>query len=1000
MMKTYLVCLIYLAQILNASSQQVTRLVGAGLGGAVYKLESNEAVTLKQFTKPQEALDNELILSNGKFWGTTSWGGMFSKGVIFSINPDGTGYTKVHEFNGTTGALPLGGLVEHGGKLWGLAREGGSNGTGVLYSLNTDGSGYEVAHHFAGTDGFSPASKLTVSGTELWGTAQAGGGAGLGTIFSFEPGGSFQVRHSFSQAEGNFPLAPLLSSNSRIWGTTLIGGDNFAGNVFSIKPDGTDFRVDYQFDYITGNNPIGGLIESNGRLWGTTSGGGPGGTGTIFSVDITGGDFSIAHGFTFDPGDLGSPRGNLLAQGGKLWGTTSSGGANGFGYIYSVDEDGQNFTNHYDFKLTGFDGRYPWCGLVENNGRFWGAAAAGGETGNGILFSIMSDGTDYQVEHNFSDAEVTGWIPNSNFYDNGDKIIGTTQSGGILGFGLIYSMNKDGSEFSILHQFDNNNGAAPTALTRYADKLWGTTLGGGSENKGTIFTTSLDGTNFEKRYDFDGTEGARPVGQLIVSDEMLWGVTTDGNAGAGNVFSVDPLTGIVTDTYGFLPATGVDPFAGLTVANNKFWGMAWGSTLGYGVVYRTDLDGTNYEVVHAFSLEEGGNLRGPLLSAEGKIWGTSPEGRILFSIDEDGTNYAVRHTFDKTPVGGLTFFEGKIMGVVDNFSTPTVFSINTDGTEYDEPIGLIFSQVLNRDDGGALTPILFCEPNIPPGTPSIVAPMNNSTVAYDSQNRIEIDTDPDDLLDNDGDEVTKFVELWDQSQSTKILEKSAANDQPIFLLKAELQPHTTYTLKAKATDGKETTPYSDVVTFTTPNFLPAFEIVSPSSGQIITYDANKEIDIVTSPSGLTDEDNDNLTKKIAVQGPGLDTLVTQPNNVRVFLKESRLQPNSTYTIQLTGTDGLETSAMASTTFKTPVVVGIDSELTLDNLKIYPNPFVEFITIETRHPLKIRMLDVTGAEILTQDIRQTQKVYLDKGPGIYVLIASDNTRMKVVRIVKK
>ncbi|MGE0587311.1 MAG: T9SS type A sorting domain-containing protein, partial [Cyclobacteriaceae bacterium] len=115
---------------------------------------------------------------------------------------------------------------------------------------------------------------------------------------------------------------------------------------------------------------------------------------------------------------------------------------------------------------------------------------------------------------------------------------------------------------------------------------------------------------------------------------------------------------------------------------------------------------------------------------------------------------------------------------------------------------------------------------------------------------------------------------------------------------------------------------------------------------------------------------------------------------------SRLQPSSTYTIQLTGTDGIATSEIASTTFKTPVVVGIDSELTLDNLKVYPNPFIESITVETRHPLKIRILDVTGVEMLAQDIRQTQTVHLNKAPGIYVLIASDKARMKVVRIVKK
>src|SRR5438477_462290 len=89
------------------------------------------------------------------------------------------------------------------------------------------------------------------------------------------------------------------------------------------------------FNYTNGANPKGGLIaDSNGDLFGTTANGGANGGGTVFEIAKT------ANGFASTPttlvsfnginGDL--PTGGLIADSnGDLFGTTQSGGANGFG---------------------------------------------------------------------------------------------------------------------------------------------------------------------------------------------------------------------------------------------------------------------------------------------------------------------------------------------------------------------------------------------------------------------------------------------------------------------------------------------------------------------------------------------------------------------------------------------------------------------------------------------------------------------------------------------
>ena len=92
-----------------------------------------------------------VLASNGKFYGTTLYGGTYDKGVLFEFNPTGNVYTVKYHFNqvhitnedwGFYNAY--GELVEANGKLYGTTFEGGTQGGGTLYSydLNTE----EVVH--------------------------------------------------------------------------------------------------------------------------------------------------------------------------------------------------------------------------------------------------------------------------------------------------------------------------------------------------------------------------------------------------------------------------------------------------------------------------------------------------------------------------------------------------------------------------------------------------------------------------------------------------------------------------------------------------------------------------------------------------------------------------------------------------------------------------------------------------------------------------------------
>jgi uncharacterized repeat protein (TIGR03803 family) len=169
--------------------------------------------------------------------------------------------------------------------------------------------------------------------------------------------------------------------------------------------------------------------------------------------------FTNLHSFTALSNSTNSDGANsyavLILSGSILFGTAHNGGSSGNGTVFKVNTNGTDFTTLYSFTAgsgsfpnTNSDGAFPYAGLILSGNTLYGTANGGGSSGNGTLFKINTDGTGFTNLYGFSAVDQT------------------------------YSTNSDG--------------AIPNGdLILSGNTLYGTAVGGGSSGKGTVFSLSL-----------------------------------------------------------------------------------------------------------------------------------------------------------------------------------------------------------------------------------------------------------------------------------------------------------------------------------------------------------------------------------------------------------------------------------------------------------------------------------------------------------------------------
>ena len=265
------------------------------------------------------------------------------------------------------------------------------------------------------------------------------------------------------------------------------------------------------------------------------------GLGLIPAGRAAGQTFMTLHNFTATAGmspytnsDGAYPRGSMAISGNTLYGTTEEGGSTGYGTVFSVNANGTGFTNLHSFVYAS-EGGYVEAGLVLVSNTLYGTAYEGGSSGYGTVFALNTDGTGFKVLHIFT-YRTDGGYPQGGLIASGNTLYGTAEDGGSTGYGTVFSLNTDGTGFTLLHTFvyAKDGGYPEDRLILSGNTLYGTALEGGGSSYGTVFALTTNGTGFTNlhnftaagtTYPYTNSDGVYPYGGLA-----LWGNTLYGTA--------------------------------------------------------------------------------------------------------------------------------------------------------------------------------------------------------------------------------------------------------------------------------------------------------------------------------------------------------------------------------------------------------------------------------------------------------------------------------------
>jgi uncharacterized repeat protein (TIGR03803 family) len=289
-----------------------------------------------------------LTQASGIFYGVTEFGGPSDSGTVYRIDSSGANYNVIHSFLGGTadGYRPEASPVLAGGVLYGMTAQGGTANLGVVYRMNPDGTGFQVLHSFAGGagDGRIPRYQgVVVSAGVIYGATETGGAANLGVVFKMNTDGTgFAVLHSFAggTGDGGGPAGGLTLVGGTLYGMTNGGGTNInSGTIYRVNTDGTGYAVMHSL--ADGSSTDGALPLANDlvavgpTLYGMTHGGGASGLGVLLHINLDGTGFDVDHSFAGGSLDGAVPFGTPTDYGGVLYGSTQQGGSAGDGVVFS-----------------------------------------------------------------------------------------------------------------------------------------------------------------------------------------------------------------------------------------------------------------------------------------------------------------------------------------------------------------------------------------------------------------------------------------------------------------------------------------------------------------------------------------------------------------------------------------------------------------------------------------------------------------------------------------
>ena len=225
-----------------------------------------------------------------RFTGLINQGGANNLGVIFSVDPVSGVFSKLLDLNTASGTHPD--WQSYASFKWLFIwhdHKGGTYNDGVLFRYDIAKNQDLVCVNFNDTNGASPnGSMIQASNGLLYGMTTHGGDTTNGLVFSYNTvTNKYTVVYRFPGSIG-YPFGSLVEGyDNLLYGMTELAFGS-GGELFSLNPVTNKIKFMHVFSAGTGNLPMGcTLLQSrDSLLYGTTTKGGTNGLGVIFSYRI------------------------------------------------------------------------------------------------------------------------------------------------------------------------------------------------------------------------------------------------------------------------------------------------------------------------------------------------------------------------------------------------------------------------------------------------------------------------------------------------------------------------------------------------------------------------------------------------------------------------------------------------------------------------------------------------------------------------------------------
>lgn len=720
-MKKFLFALIILLQINGFA--QYTSIVGTQAyggshrNGMVFKTQANNPASMVPGVEMQGngntgPYNNDLFkASNGIIYGTSRTGGAFNSGYFFRYEPSTEEFVILQEFSfmDGIGVNPIGQLLEHNGYLYGVNTAGGTFNGGTVFKFQLSTETFAVLHAFNNTGGAgnAPVGGLIFGPNALlYGFTRMNGGSSLGTIYAVDPtNGTFTDLYIFDGTNGRNPIgSPVFAAD----GMTIIGNCNSGG----ANGQGTLFTYDVVLDQYVNRldlNTASGYYCSDG--WYAAIDGNYylpmyyGGTSNFGAIIRMLPDFSASTFYSFDNTVGANPGFDfILDLSGKVYGTCTLGGNNGFGTLYQLDYNFNTVVKIKDF--TDSIGISPGNGLLlKQNGVIMGMASFGGTSNAGTIYTYEAAQDTLYKSMSFSDRNAVN--PIGSLVNINNKLVGVSAKGGKYNRGTIYEHDPIQNTVTRINDFTSVAGYDPNSgLTQGDDGLYygvcakGSVLSG--DQYGTIYSYNPSDGTITKRSSFvPAATGSTPKYELVkVNSDLFYGLTTSaGTYGSGAIFEFVPSTNTITMMYYLNVNFGELLRGGLTDGGNgKYYAITNGTNWNCGIM-EFDPAGpsaTVYDVSAGFMT--GMNGIGTMVRAgNGNLYGVMTDGGdygygVLFEYVPGASAVTILHHFDDqvgNPTGAMLWGtnDNKLYGVCAHggaWGKGAMFEYNLSGSGFTE----------------------------------------------------------------------------------------------------------------------------------------------------------------------------------------------------------------------------------------------------------------------------------------------------------------------------